>query len=90
MHISSRPVPCCPDITLLVEFLFTNIRICHSLYYDTADISGIANGVKNVPPEYINEAHNGITEACLDYLAPLIVGEVSPKYENGLPKHIII
>ena len=62
----------------------------YSVYYDSADISGIANGVKNVPLEYINEHHNGITEECLSYLAPLIIGEVSPVYENGLPKHIII
>ena len=62
----------------------------YSVYYDSADISGIANGVKNVPLDYINKDHNGITEECLNYLAPLIVGEVTPKYENGLPRHIII
>lgn len=62
----------------------------YSVCYDSADISGIANGVKNVPLDYINKDHNGITEECLNYLAPLIVGEVTPKYENGLPRHIII
>ena len=58
--------------------------------YGSADISGIANGVKGVPDEYINAMGNGITEAGIKYLAPLIMGEVTPEYENGLPKHIII
>ncbi len=62
----------------------------YSVTYGSADISGIANGVKGVPEEYINATGNGITEAGIKYLAPLIMGEVTPEYENGLPKHIII
>ena len=62
----------------------------YSVTYGSADISGIANGVKRVPEEYINATGNGITEAGIKYLAPLIMGEVTPEYENGLPKHIII
>ena len=62
----------------------------YKVYYDTADISGIANGVKGVPHKYINDLGNGITDECINYLAPLIFGEVTPEYENGLPKHIII
>ena len=57
---------------------------------DTADIAGIANAIKTVPDEFINAQGNGITEAGLDYLKPLIVGEIPTVYENGLPKHIII
>ena len=56
----------------------------------TADISKIANEVRGVPAEYINEAGNGITEAGLKYLAPLIIGEVDVEYDNGLPKHIVL
>jgi 6-phosphofructokinase 1 len=55
-----------------------------------ADISTIANEVRGVPREYINAAGNGITDAGLEYLAPLVVGEVSLEYENGLPKHIVL
>ena len=62
----------------------------YSVFFDSADISGIANGVKNVQREFINEAGNGITEECMRYIAPLIMGEVCPEYENGLPKHIIL
>ena len=56
----------------------------------TADIAGIANAIKTVPDEFINDEGNGMTEAGLEYLKPLIVGEIPTVYENGLPKHIII
>ena len=62
----------------------------YSVYYDFAEISEIANGVKQVPREYINKEGNGITDECIKYLAPLILGEVTPEYENGLPKHVVI
>jgi len=57
---------------------------------ESEDISGIANSVRAVPREYINEQGNGVTEACLAYLRPLIVGEVRPVYENGVPKHFVL
>ncbi len=53
------------------------------------DISGIANAVKKVPDEYINAEGNFVTQACIDYLKPLIEGERTPEYEFGLPKHIV-
>ncbi len=55
-----------------------------------ADIAGIANAIKTVPDEYINEAGNGITKAGIEYLKPLIMGELSLEYVNGLPKHFVI
>lgn len=62
----------------------------YSVWYGSADISGIANAVRSVPKEYINTEGNGVTVECLNYLAPLIIGEVFPKYENGMPVHIVI
>ncbi len=62
----------------------------YSVTFGCADISKIANAVRGVPAEYINEEGNGITEAGLRYLAPLIVGEVDTVYENGMPKHIVL
>lgn len=62
----------------------------YSVSYDTSDIGGIANAVKTVPREYINDTENGVTDECLRYLAPLIVGEVAPEYEAGMPIHIVI
>ncbi len=55
-----------------------------------ADISGIANAVRHVPDGYINERGDGITDAGVAYLLPLIQGEVELEYENGLPKHIVL
>ncbi|MBR2474467.1 MAG: 6-phosphofructokinase [Clostridia bacterium] len=57
--------------------------------YKTFDIKSIANMVKSVPSEYINNDGNGITEAGLAYLRPLIVGETKPLYDNGIPMHYI-
>jgi len=54
------------------------------------DVSEIANKVKHVPAEFINERGNHITDECARYLLPLIQGELDVKYENGIPKHIII
>ena len=62
----------------------------YSSYFDSADIAGIANGVKQVPREYITPDGNQITDECKKYLAPLIMGERFPEYENGLPKHIVL
>ena len=62
----------------------------YSVSYGVADIRNIANEIKTVPAEYINEAGNGVTDECLKYLAPLVLGELDVKYENGLPKHVVI
>ncbi len=56
---------------------------------DSADISGIANAVRSVPREYINERGNGVTEECLSYIAPLVIGEPKLTFEGGLPKHFV-
>ena len=62
----------------------------YSVRVESYDIAKIANAIRIVPDEYINEAGNGITEAGLNYLLPLICGEVSPEYENGMPRHIVL
>ncbi|MBO5305241.1 MAG: hypothetical protein J6B12_00615 [Clostridia bacterium] len=55
-----------------------------------ADVQDIANQTKHVPAEYINERGNHVTDECCRYLLPLIMGERQPKYECGLPVHVII
>ena len=47
----------------------------YSVYFDSANIAEIANGVKGVPLEFINVKGNGVTDKCVKYLAPLILGE---------------
>jgi 6-phosphofructokinase 1 len=62
----------------------------YSVSFGKADIRNIANEIKSVPRNYINADGDGVTDECIEYLKPLIVGEVFPKYENGMPKHIKI
>lgn len=58
--------------------------------FECGDIAKIANLIKKVPDEFITPDANGITEAGIDYLLPLIQGEPEIVYENGLPKHFVI
>ena len=53
-------------------------------------VEKIANQVKLVPRSYINKEGNNVTNECVEYIAPLIQGERSIKYENGLPVHFKI
>ena len=62
----------------------------YSVRYEMLPVSEIANCVKAVPREYINERGNGITADGIRYLKPLIEGEVFPVFENGIPKHFIM
>lgn len=55
---------------------------------ETADISKIANEAKSIPREWINEAGNDITPELHDYMAPLILGEPTVTYKNGLPAYL--
>lgn len=56
----------------------------------SADVGEIVNKVKYVPREYINSEGNNVTNECMEYIAPLILGERNIKYENGLPVHFKI
>lgn len=55
---------------------------------DFVDITKIANRVKTVPEEWINEAGNDVTQEMIDYLLPLIQGELPCTYRNGVPVHL--
>ncbi len=58
--------------------------------YDTVPVCDVANKVKYVPREWINEAGNDVLPAALEYIQPLIQGEPTILTENGLAKHFII
>ena len=55
-----------------------------------SDVSKIANMIKFVNDEYINERGNNVTDACCEYLLPLIEGENYPAYVNGIPDFVVI
>ncbi|MEA5051163.1 MAG: 6-phosphofructokinase [Oscillospiraceae bacterium] len=52
------------------------------------DVRLVANLKKDVPRDWINEEGDYVTKEFRDYVRPLIVGEVRPIMENGLPRHI--
>lgn len=58
----------------------------YEVRYEPLAVAGIANQVRSVPLDMINEAGNYVTDECIEYLAPLIEGEIALEYKNGLPK----
>jgi len=54
----------------------------------SGDLVDIANVEKMMPMEYISEDGFGITDACREYLLPLIEGEDYPPYKNGMPDYV--
>lgn len=56
----------------------------------TADICEIANEVGAVPSHYINEAGNHVTDACLEYILPLVKGEFAPTFREGIPEYFVL
>jgi 6-phosphofructokinase len=55
-----------------------------------APLSEVANVEKFMPSEFIAEDGLGITQACRDYLVPLIQGEDFPPFDKGMPKYVTL
>lgn len=55
----------------------------YTVQYGTAPLSDVGIRAKSMPDEYLNEAGNGVTDACIEYLKPL-VGEI-PDYVRLKP-----
>lgn len=60
----------------------------YQVRYDHAPIAGIANAAKSIPREWINEAGNDIMPELYDYLKPLIQGEITVSYKDGIPVYM--
>ena len=52
-----------------------------------AKLADVANVEKMMPKNFISRNGFEITDACREYLAPLIKGEDYPPYKNGLPQY---
>lgn len=66
------------------------IRECDNPYKSSigaVQVSQVANKEKLVPDSFINSAGNFVTEECLKYLRPLVLGEVIYPTENGMPRY---
>lgn len=58
--------------------------------YTSVPVSLVANKEKTVPLEWINEQGNDIEQPLMEYLQPLIAGEVPLSLSNGLPVYFKI
>lgn len=67
-----------------------NERDSYDVTVTTIPVSEVANLIRKVPTGFINQEGNGITEDCLRYLLPLIQGEATPRFVNGLPYQLKI
>jgi 6-phosphofructokinase len=56
----------------------------------SAHLSDVANVEKMMPAAFISEDGFGITQACREYLLPLIQGEDYPPYKDGLPDYVTL
>ncbi|MCR4674081.1 MAG: 6-phosphofructokinase [Lachnospiraceae bacterium] len=60
----------------------------YEVTYGCHPVCEIANAVKSVPDDFINEEGNDVTDKMLEYLKPLIIGEADQHYKNGLPSYL--
>lgn len=61
----------------------------YNCLYGFRDVNEVANKERKVPDEFITDDGVGITEKGIEYLRPLILGELEPIIYNGLPRHIL-
>lgn len=60
----------------------------YTVEYGYSEIKNIANEAKSVPLEWISPSRNDVEQPLIDYLTPLIQGESSVEYKNGLPVYM--
>ena len=60
----------------------------YEVAYGYAEIKHIANEARSIPFAGISPSRNDIEPPLIDYLAPLIVGEMPITYQNGLPVYM--
>ena len=69
-------------------YMTTIVRTSNEPYeykIETAQLDGIANQVKQVPIEWIKASGNDVTSEMIEYVRPLVCGEVHLEYKNGVP-----
>ncbi len=69
---------------------FIRVRENYKVIPSYVEASRVANKIKRMPKSFINEKGNYVTDECMEYLYPLIQGEVNTKYNHGIPIHFKI
>lgn len=62
----------------------------YEVVYGEADIDKIANYEKMIPTEWLSEDGTDVLEPMVKYLKPLIQGENTVRYENGVPSYLFL
>lgn len=62
----------------------------YGVEFASVDVTTVANKEKVVPENFIAPNKHDVTDAFVQYVTPLIVGEIAPEYENGVPKQLVL
>ena len=89
-RIGEYSVECAKKGISGIMVLFTRKIGEYNIDLSYEKVEKIANQVKLVPRSYINEKCNNVTNECMEYIAPLIQGEINTIFKNGLPVHFKI
>ena len=57
---------------------------------EVKDVHRIANDERLVPREWINEEGTYVTKEFINYVRPLIQGDVSAIMVDGIPRHLFV
>lgn len=62
----------------------------YKVAYEAVEVDKVANVARTVPQDYINERGNYVTEKFIEYIKPLVEGEIYPEYKNGIPVFLVL
>jgi len=70
--------------------IYVRSKTGYKITVSSVPAAEVANKIKHVPDAFITPSGNNVTEKCIEYLRPLIEGEVKYRHEAGLPVHFKI
>lgn len=62
----------------------------YTVAYEAKDVDKVANIARLVPDDYINDDKNFVTEKFLQYITPLVQGEITLNYKDGVPEFLVL
>ncbi len=75
------------EIGMMAAIVRTN-NAPYEIEYVAVPVSKVSNEEKKVPSSYIDEEKNDVTQKMMDYLIPLVQGEMKQTYVNGIVQHL--
>lgn len=73
--------------------MITFIRLSDEPYkieVSMCDAAKVANVEKKIPENWIDKNNGFVTKECINYIKPLIIGELSPYMVDGMPIHMYL